>query len=452
MRPEIPPALAERVERIYESEGYASRGEFIRDAVRRRLNEVEDESSPEFAEPITPIQEENGVEFGVDVRTDDPIVVNRYDRLLGGNAFTCGNIGSGKSVTTKTVIRRELEEHDDLRVVILDPLEGFSEFVDRLGGRRVTIGGNIGLNPLEIQPASDGVLRDDSTIDLLAGKIAEAVTFFVSYLSHRDYELDQEERGVLERAIRGAYNRCGIGRDPETHSRESPTPQTVLEVLADMARNPVSYARDDPSDAEIERLSRLAAGLIVNLHPLSADGTDANLGGQTELDIFGEERLTYLDVASRAVDSVGLLYQVLFTHVQQHAKRVDEKVLFVIDEGHYLFDAPELTFVEQAFRHSRHYDLSIQLVSQRIDELAAHPEWMPVLDNCSIVKLHRLRNFSEEIVETLGLTPDQADFVREASPGTQNDDYSEYLLNVDGEWRPVRFVVNDAEEAVLFES
>jgi len=41
MRPEIPPALEERIEKIYENAGYASGTELVRDAVRRWVSELE---------------------------------------------------------------------------------------------------------------------------------------------------------------------------------------------------------------------------------------------------------------------------------------------------------------------------------------------------------------------------------------------------------------------------
>jgi len=39
----IPLNVAERIDKVLEKAGYASRAEFVRDAVRRRLEEVEQE-------------------------------------------------------------------------------------------------------------------------------------------------------------------------------------------------------------------------------------------------------------------------------------------------------------------------------------------------------------------------------------------------------------------------
>lgn len=40
MRPEIPDELEARIAAVYEDAGYTSRGAFVRDAVRRRVEEV----------------------------------------------------------------------------------------------------------------------------------------------------------------------------------------------------------------------------------------------------------------------------------------------------------------------------------------------------------------------------------------------------------------------------
>lgn len=41
MRPNIPDSLSEKIEEVYEDAGYASKTEFVNDAVRRRLEDIE---------------------------------------------------------------------------------------------------------------------------------------------------------------------------------------------------------------------------------------------------------------------------------------------------------------------------------------------------------------------------------------------------------------------------
>jgi len=42
VRPEIPDELADRIEQIDDYHGYMTAGEFVRDAVRRRVSQIED--------------------------------------------------------------------------------------------------------------------------------------------------------------------------------------------------------------------------------------------------------------------------------------------------------------------------------------------------------------------------------------------------------------------------
>jgi Arc/MetJ-type ribon-helix-helix transcriptional regulator len=54
MRPQINGILEERCETVADTYGYASAAEFVRDAVRRRCEELEDASTlSEFAGPLS---------------------------------------------------------------------------------------------------------------------------------------------------------------------------------------------------------------------------------------------------------------------------------------------------------------------------------------------------------------------------------------------------------------
>lgn len=46
MRPKVPNKLAERIETVYEQAGYSTTSEFVRDAIRRRVEEIEQTSKP----------------------------------------------------------------------------------------------------------------------------------------------------------------------------------------------------------------------------------------------------------------------------------------------------------------------------------------------------------------------------------------------------------------------
>jgi hypothetical protein len=83
------------------------------------------------------------------------------------------------------------------------------------------------------------------------------------------------------------------------------------------------------------------------------------------------------------------MMQVLFNIVYERAKQTDKRVVFVIDEAHYLVgDAPSLEFLETAVRHSRHYDPSLQSITRTGGEFALTPEARTIANLCSMRLIH----------------------------------------------------------------
>jgi PGF-CTERM protein len=66
--------------------------------------------------------------------------------------FTVGDPGSGKSFGAKQNFIRTIEQDPDCIGVVLEPLNNWNGVIEALGGERITVGGTMGLNPLEIKP------------------------------------------------------------------------------------------------------------------------------------------------------------------------------------------------------------------------------------------------------------------------------------------------------------
>jgi hypothetical protein len=111
-----------------------------------------------------------------------------------------------------------------------------------------------------------------------------------------------------------------------------------------------------------------AQSFLKDLRPsFRADGDLANLARETEVDL--DSRVVYLDLhqeeGAHGRGETSLMMQVLFSAVYERAKQTDKKVVFVIDETHYLIlDTIPLSFLETPGRDSRHYDLSLHLNAQ----------------------------------------------------------------------------------------
>ena len=109
-----------------------------------------------------------------------------------------------------------------------------------------------------------------------------------------------------------------------------------------------------------------------------------------------------------------------------------------------------LDWLERSVRYSRHFDLSLTLISQTADEFFAHEKAKTIADNCPIKWLFRTTGLDNEHGEQLGLTPRQSRFVRQATPGDRDRGWSHSLLSVDDLGTvPIRVEALEGEEPVI---
>ncbi|MCL9817519.1 VirB4 family type IV secretion system protein [Natronocalculus amylovorans] len=396
------------------------------------------------------ILEENGVEFGTHRQNNSPVVIDPFARENGYAMFTVGDPGSGKSFGAKQQFLRSIAQSEDRIGIILEPLNNWAGVAEALGARRITVGGNMGLNPLEIKPTPEHVQRvmgDDASP--FNEKKDSVISFLTNYFSLRGISLD-DRRTTLELAIDTAYRNVGITDDIATHSNQSPTLRDVIEVLDSIVTDPESYIIK--TTAEAKKLRGDATWLIDQLRPFAPDGRYAPLGRSTEFEIR-DEKLIYLDLAQQEGNvggSTSLLMQLLISLVYERSKESEMEVVFVIDEARYIMqDAASLSFLETVFRHHRHHDLSIRLVTQTVDEFFQHPESEAILDQCAIKQFHHLDGMDETWAAEFGLNYAQMRFVQDALPGNERAGYSEALVGIDGEWRGIEVRALPKEAAVI---
>ena len=404
-----------------------------------------------LASPHNPtILESGGVEFGSHKDTNSPVVIDPFAREDGYAMFTVGDPGSGKSFGAKQNFIRTLQQDPDRIGVVLEPLNNWAGVVEALGGRRITVGGTLGLNPLEIKPTPERVQEiRGSDASPLKERRERAVSFFTNFFAHRDVALG-DRRTTLELAFDEAYERKGITEDIATHDRESPTVRAVLDILKEMSQTPGEYVVR--SDAEGEKIADDAVWLLDQLRPFAEGGQFENLGRASEFDIR-DEKVVYLDLAQHGGQVGGhtsLLMELLISLVYERAKETDKEVVFVIDEARYLMkDSATLQYLETIFRHHRHHDLSIRLVTQTIDEFFQHDVSKMVLDQCSIKQFHKLDGMDEQWANEFGLNYAQMRYVQDAVPGNDDHGYSQALVGVDGEWRGIEIRALEKEKQVI---
>ncbi|WP_324759547.1 VirB4 family type IV secretion system protein [Haloarcula sp. GH36] len=395
---------------------------------------------------------EPGIEYGTYALNESPLILDRFARETGYCAMVIGKLGAGKSFSTKLQLVRRAMYDADTMLVMLDPLEGFASVNDALGGERITVGGSRGVNPLELKETPQHVLDSVPDMDPWAEQIAWVLTFFETFFATVASSPLDARKQTLRRAVQEAYERQGITQDPATHGNPSPTVRDVIEVLEAMLADPGEF--EYVTEGEQERVKSDVQSLLIDLRPSFREGGDlANLSEPTAFDF--ENDVIYIDLhqdeGSRGRRETSLMMQVLFNAVYERAKQTDKRVLFVIDEAHYLMnDATSLGFLETAVRHSRHYDLSLQFVTQTGGEFALTPEARTIANLCSMTLIHRVDEAATELAEWFGLSEREVNWVRSAKAGNDDDGYSEALLGVDEEgWFPVRVRASEYEVEVL---
>jgi len=397
-----------------------------------------------FAEP--------GIEYGSYALNESPLILDRFARETGYCAMVIGKLGAGKSFSTKLQLLRRAMYDSETIIVMLDPLEGFAGVNQALGGERVTVGGTRGFNPLELRATPASVLASAPDLDPWGEQIAWVLTFFETFFAHVAANPLGDRTQTLRRAVQETYEDAGITRDPATHGEDSPTITDLIAILESMLADPASYGY--PTEGEQERIMQDAESLLTDLRPsFRPDGDFANLARPSEFDL--DAPVAYLDLNQeegvRGNAETSLMMQVLFNAVYERAKGTDERVVFVIDEAHYLMhDSTSLGFLETAVRHSRHYDLSLQFVTQTGGEFALTPEAKTIASLCSMTLIHRVDEEAEKLAQWFGLNDREINWVCSAKAGNDEDGFSEALLGIDEEgWFPLRVRASPYEQQVL---
>ncbi|AKH98675.1 MULTISPECIES: VirB4 family type IV secretion system protein [Halobacteriaceae] len=396
------------------------------------------------------ILEEGGVEVGIHKDNQSPVVIDPFARDNGYAMFTVGDTGSGKSFSSKQNFIRSIEQSKNRIGIILEPLNNWAGVSEALDAKRITVGGTLGLNPLEIRQTPERVQRamgeDASPFN---EKLDDAMSFLTNFFALRGISLG-DRRTTLELGLKRAYKRNDITDDITTHSNPSPTVRDMMDVFEDMVDDPEEFVVR--SDEEAGKIEEDATWLLDQLRPFEDEGRHANLGKESAFDIR-DEKVIYLDLAQQegSVDSsTALTMQLLISLVYERAKVSDKEVVFYIDEARYIMqDAASLAFLETVFRHHRHHDLSIRLVTQTVDEFFEHAESEAILDQCAVKQFHRLDGMDDQWADEFGLNYAQMRFVQDAVPGNEDAGFSEALVGVDGEWRGMKVEAMPKEKQVI---
>ena len=353
------------------------------------------------------LYEPSGHLYGVARRTGAPIVLDRFAHT-SHNAIVLGQTGTGKTMFTGAEMGRCLLR--GIRVLAVDPLGDYRRLTAELGGTYLELGGGAGLNPFALAGAAGEVG--------LAAKLA-ALTRLVAAMAGG---LARDERAVLDRALRAVYAAAGIGPDPATHGRTSPT-------LADLAAAVEAQPGGPPLAG---RLERWATGSLSALFAA---------GGAPPLD----RRVLVIGLAAISDPEVRAVAQLAALGALWDAVRRDlAPKLVVVDEAWKVMrQASGAEFVEELARSARHYNAGLHLATQDIVEFLRSDVGEPIVKQCDIrVLFGQAPDGADALARHFDLTPAERRSLLHARPG-------EGLLFVGRSHAAFEAVVSEREYAAL---
>ena len=358
--------------------------------------------------------------------------------LDGGVELLFGDAGAGKTTTVAELHRKLSAADSPVHTVFLSAHGEYGEAVKRAGGVHIAVGRDVGLNPLEIRETPVELLeREDEDVDPYASKIGDVMDFFETYFHIRGHG-SVPHRGVLERAVREAYDRKGITRDPSTHGGTSPTVIDVFDVLGEMSRDADQFAHSG-SNREREQLERGSCELLIALGPFREGGKFENLSRETEIDL-SDSRVVYVDLQPmHGEGQTELITQLLIGFVAERAKQLDDRALLVADDFPSLIqDIPNLSFLSHSARRFSQWGLTAWTVWSSPSEIAAFDDDPALFERASRIYLHRLEHLDVPMGKHLGLDTRQLRFVQTALRGQSGTGSEVLVRDRGGGWTPYR--------------
>lgn len=391
--------------------------------------------------------EPTGHEWGVHSVQGQPIVKDPFKSPRNYNVNIVGESGTGKSLNAKQLALNTKAVYPNALIIMLDPLQGFLGLAEALDAKKITIGGNQPINPMEIRKPPDEHIESeafDDDRDPLSAKINDCMAFIENYVAQQPGLEFGEESQLLRSLIHASYRRQGITDDVQTHDNPSPTLKDVFDLANAAYENPENWTKG-PEDEETIKMNASKIGTI--LREFTSGGQYENLATRPEEDIFAGNDVIYLDLSQQEAGNssgTGIAGQLLFSTAYELCKQHPGPAVYIIDEARYLFrEAETLEYLAQRVRHSRHYQTSIRMITQEMDDFFDFPQAEGIVHNSSFQIIHQSADV-DDWGDHFDLKPQHKQFVKNAATGSKHD-YSQALVRFPekDQWYPLTIELGD---------
>jgi hypothetical protein len=414
-----------------------------KDPIKSRVLAQEGPAASMFPFIDRNIMNPEGVLYGFDT-TQSPVMADRYDQLPSAGEVVAGEKGSGKTFSVIDHICKRRYIDTETTFLIADPMGDFSDFAEHVDGTVVHMGGDIKINPLEIHEAQRKQDRTDPFVANIRSVIGMADM-------GADEGLTQQQAGLFRRVLHLSYYKYGITQNSDTHRPPFPTFDDILDITHEIreGNRPAEFLdfHKDVNETEIRPLvesyeerfestdNKVAADLYRALESFQQGGVNSNFNGRTNIELDSD--IVVFDMSMFADSGEAPLFlHVMLDWIYQRTKVIDGKVHAIFDEVHYLLNREATQdLLDLYLRHIRHWDASLTLITQTVDEfLKEHnsvdnDKSSEIYRMCKIKRIFHHSQVSPEVAEHHNLSAAEQRFIEGAAQGEDNP-YSESLFVV----------------------
>ncbi|MFT9496927.1 MULTISPECIES: VirB4 family type IV secretion system protein [Bacillota] len=364
-----------------------------------------------------------GVPLGVNKITGQLEFINSFGneeyRPQNYNMFVVGISGSGKSVTLKLLIARELTGAN-IYSRLIDPEGEFVRITKRLGGINLNISEeeDICINPLAINYTDIPLDENDEELEQLEDsdekeivekegkkyirfvplreKMNDILDFFDIICRGKNAEdrgLDVFERNFLEEAVQFIFNeKLALTSHPESLF-ENKVVQIDNQLIQSRVRKPEPTISDifEYLKTHYEKEPK-ALRLIAAIRPFLRDGSKPIFDGQTYLgkgvtQSLEDARLVNFNISQMEEGFLRpIAYHVILNYLWEHfVKNLDnatKKKFVYADEAWTLVDSDQtVSFLEKMARRARKRNAGLRLASQDFVRFVTNDKARGILQN-----------------------------------------------------------------------
>lgn len=334
------------------------------------------------------ILEQNGIWYGQNAITNNPILINR-ENLQNANTWVLGVPGSGKSFLSKEILEFVIASTND-DVIIVDPEGEYDIIIKALKGQIIEIGTstNDHINAMDM---TEGYGESGNAI-------ADKSQFIMSLFEQLETTRKNSGISALDRSI---IDRC------------------VALVYKDADENGYTPTLKNLYRKLLEQPEPEAKTLAIKLE-LFTNGSLNIFAHETNVDINNRILSFNIFKLGKQLKAMGLLVitDAIINRVNENWKKGKRTHVF-IDEVHVVFENEEsATFFASAWRQFRKRDAYPTGITQNVKYLLDSQQGTSMLSNSQfIIMLNQSPNDREELGHLLNIPDEQMRFITDVSEG-----------------------------------